>query len=465
MDRGKVLRSLFISSKIEALANMGERGVGLGIPRGDGSIRRKRRGKQTLDRPECSFDSKAFDFSELPAHKHLRTILAALESAGITVPFFQVHDNRASATTTVHGRHLINFASYDYLGLNGHPAVSAAAKAAIDRYGVSATASRLVAGERPIHRELETALARFLGTEAALAFVSGHATNVSVIGYLLGENDLVICDALSHNSVFEGIKLSGATRFVFPHNDFGALSAILNEHRRQYANALIVVEGLYSMDGDCPDMRRLLEIKRSGRCWLMVDEAHSVGVLGRTGRGIAEEQGIDPKQVEIWMGTLSKAMASTGGYIAGSRALIDLLRTSASGFVYSVALPPPLAAAALAAISLLEQEPRRLQRLRENGSLFLKVAREAGLDTGQAINGSVVPLMIGDTVNAVVLSNRLFDKGFNVLPIIYPAVGHKQARLRFFVTSEHTPEQIKSVITAVATALSELGRRSSAAVI
>ena len=450
MDREKVLRSLFVSSKLEALGNTGEQDFKLDIICGGGSTLGKRRGGQRADQSDHSWESKAFDFSELPAHKHLRMMLAASESSGIAIPFFQVHEDRAGATTTVHGRHLINFASYDYLGLNGHPAVAAAAKVAIDRYGVSASASRLVAGERPVHRELKSRVAHFLGTEAALTFVSGHATNVSVIGYLLCKGDLAVCDALSHNSVLEGVKLSGASRLIFPHNDLEELSAILNEHRDRYANVLIVVEGLYSMDGDCPDMRRLVEIKRSARCWLMVDEAHSIGVLGRTGRGIAEEQRIDPKQVEIWMGTLSKALASTGGYIAGSRALIELLRANASGFVYSVALPPALAAAALAALEILEQEPQRVHRLRENASLFLRCAREAGLNTGQATNGSVVPLMVGDTVDAIVLSNRLFDKGFNALPIIYPAVGHKQARLRFFVTCEHTPEQIRAVTSTVA---------------
>jgi 8-amino-7-oxononanoate synthase len=217
-----------------------------------------------------------------------------------------------------------------------------------------------------------------------------------------------------------------------------------------------VVEGLYSMDGDCPNLGRLIEIKRAARCWLMVDEAHSAGVLGRTGRGIAEEQGIDPVHVEIWMGTLSKTMASTGGYIAGSRALIDILRAGAPGFVYSVGLSPALAAAATAAIHLLQREPERLRRLRENASLFLRCAKLAGLDTGEAINGSVIPVMVGDSLNAVSLANSLFDRGFNALPIIFPAVAHKQARLRFFITCEHTPEQIKSVVSATAQLLDDL---------
>jgi 8-amino-7-oxononanoate synthase len=373
-----------------------------------------------------------------------------------------VHEGCAGATTTIRGRSVVNFASYNYLGLNGHPEVSGAARAAIDKYGTSAAASRLVAGERPVHRELETRLARFFGTEDALAFVSGHATNISVIGHLLGRNDLVICDELSHNSIFEGAKLSGAARLVFPHNDFTKLSALLREHRTSHDNVLIVVEGLYSMDGDCPDLKLLVEIKQASGSWLMVDEAHSAGVLGKTGRGIAEEQGVDPKQVEIWMGTLSKTLASTGGYVAGSQALIDILRAGAPGFVYSVGLPPALAAAASMALEILEREPERLQRLRNNASLFLRRAKQKGLQTGQAMDGSVVPVLVGDSLKAVLLSNRLLEKGFNALPIIFPAVAHKQARLRFFITSEHTPEQIEAGVEATADALADLGRTTAA---
>jgi 8-amino-7-oxononanoate synthase len=405
---------------------------------------------------------EAFDFSKLAAHKQLRMMSAAAEFSGVSSPFFQVHEGCAGATTTIGGREVINFASYNYLGLNGHPEVSAAAKAAIDRYGTSAAASRLVAGERPVHRELESCLARFFGTEDALAFVSGHATNISVIGHLLARDDLVICDALSHNSIFEGVKLSGAARLVFPHNDFATLSALLKEHRARHNNVLIVVEGLYSMDGDCPDLKSLIGIKRASKSWLMVDEAHSAGVLGKTGRGIAEEQGVDPTQVEIWMGTLSKSLASTGGYICGSQALIDILRAGAPGFVYSVGLPPALAVAATTALQILGREPERLHRLRQNAALFLRRARQRGLEIGQAIDGSVIPVLIGDSLSAVVISNRLFEKGFNALPIIFPAVAHQQARLRFFITCEHTREQIEAVVDATAEALNDLGKTTVA---
>lgn len=424
----------------------------------DGQARRKEMIGETavLAKP-----TQGFDFAQLPAHKELRMMSAAAEFTGIENPFFQVHEGCAGATSEIAGRQLVNFACYNYLGLNGHPVVSSAAIQAIQRYGISAGASRLVAGERPIHRELERNLARFFGTEDALTFVSGHATNVSVIGHLLGRDDLVICDALSHNSIFEGAKLSGAARLTFPHNDLDALRALLLEHRASYKNVLIAVEGLYSMDGDCPDMRALIDLKRTWGCWLLVDEAHSAGVLGATGRGVAEEQRVDPSEVEIWMGTLSKSFASTGGYVAGSGPLIDILRAGAPGFVFSVGLPPAMGAAANAALQILNAEPERLARLRKNSALFLELARQHDLPVGNAIDGSVIPILVGDSLKAVIMSRKLFAAGFNVLPIIFPAVPHQQARLRFFITSEHTREQIASAVDALVRAKREMDGKIS----
>lgn len=392
---------------------------------------------------------KAFDFAQLPQHKQLRMMAAAAELSGIANPFFHVHEGRAGSTTLCGNRTLLNFASYNYLGLNGHPEVSGAAKAAIDRYGTTVSASRLVAGERPIHRELETALARLHGTEDAIVFVSGHATNVSTIGHLMGPKDLILCDALSHNSIVEGTRMSGAARLMFPHNDLDALEEMLTRNRSRYERCLIAVEGLYSMDGDVPDLKRLVNMKRRHEAWLMVDEAHSAGVLGKTGRGIAEEQGIDPNEVEIWMGTLSKSFAAAGGYIAGSHALIEVLKAGAPGFVFSVGFPPALAGAAIKSIDLLGREPWRAAKIRTNAQLFLDLCREAGLDTGTAINAAVVPVIIGDSTSAVMLANRLYEAGVNVLPIIFPAVPEKQARLRFFITAEHDEAQIRETVRIV----------------
>ncbi|MFN4312616.1 MAG: aminotransferase class I/II-fold pyridoxal phosphate-dependent enzyme [Ferrovibrio sp.] len=388
-------------------------------------------------------------FDRHPNYERMLVPKAAADRLGLRNPFFIAHDGVAGALTRIAGREFINFSSYNYLGLAGHPAVNKAAKEAIDRYGTSASASRLVAGERPIHRELEEALAELYGVEDAIVFVSGHATNVFTIATLFGPRDLVVHDSLIHNSVLEGIKLSGATRRSFPHNDMTALDGILTEIRHQFERALIVVEGHYSMDGDIPDLPALIDIKRRHGCFLMVDEAHALGVLGATGKGVHEHFGIAGKDVDIWMGTLSKTLAGCGGYIAGERALVELLKYSAPGFVYSVGISPPLAAASLAALKLMRKEPERVARLQENGKRFLQLAKEAGINTGSSQGFAIVPAITGSSLKAAKLSNRLFERGINVQPIIYPAVEEKAARLRFFLNSQHTEQQLEFVLDAI----------------
>ncbi len=399
---------------------------------------------------------REFDFTTLPEYEIMKIWKAVGDITNIGNPFYRLHDGRAGNTTSIDGRVVANFSSYDYLGLNGHPDVSAAAKAAIDRFGTSVSASRLSAGERQVHRDLEAALARLSGTEEAIAFVSGHGTNVSVIGELLGPQDLIVADAVIHNSIVEGAKLSGAKRILCPHNDLDAFERALRLNRARYRRALIVVEGLYGMDGDLPDLAGLIKLKRRYNAWLMVDEAHATGALGRTGRGIAEEQDIDPAEVEIWMGTLSKTLAAAGGYIAGSRALIELIKYTSPGFVFSVGLSPPVAAAATAAVDVMMREPWRAAALRRNGLFLLEQARARGLDTGLSIGASVVPVIVGNSPHTVMLSERLLERGFNVVPAVFPGVAENQARLRFFVTSEHTPEQIDAVIDAVAEELAKV---------
>jgi 8-amino-7-oxononanoate synthase len=371
-------------------------------------------------------------------------------------PFYRCHEDSLGSKIFIDGREYLNFSSYDYIGLNRHPVVSQAAKAAIDQYGTSVSASRIVSGERVFHRELESALADLYEAQAALCFVSGHATNVSTIAALMESADLVLHDELAHNSILVGAKLSGATVRPFRHNDMAALEKLLDEERGCYKNALIVVEGLYSMDGDIPDLPRLIELKQRHNAWLMVDEAHALGVLGKHGRGVHEHFDIDPSDVDIWMGTLSKALAACGGYIAGSHELIELLKFRAAGQVYSVGMSPPVAAAASAALQLLKAEPERVARLQANGALFLEEARAHGLDTVTSRGYAIVPIMVGDIVRAGRMTDRMLARGVNVLPIIYPAVPLKAARLRFFVTSEHTPEQIRTAVRIAAEELRKL---------
>src|SRR5436309_8618452 len=268
--------------------------------------------------------------------------------------------------------------------------------------------------------------------------------------------DLILHDVLIHYSVVVGAELSGAARRQFAHNDLDALEELLAANRHEHDRCLIVVEGLYSMDGDYPDLGRLIELRDRYDAWLMVDEAHSLGVLGRTGRGIAEEFGIDPNAVDIWMGTLSKTLSGCGGYIAGSTALVEFLKFTAPGLVYSVGMPPPVAAAAIASLAILAAEPERVAKLRANGRLFVELANAAGLDTGTSAGFAVVPVMVGDSLRAVHLANRLLERGVNVLPIVHPAVPERAARLRFFITAEHEPEQIRTGVDTVADEMAQL---------
>jgi 8-amino-7-oxononanoate synthase len=378
------------------------------------------------------------------------------EALGIANPYFRVHEGIAGARSTIDGQEYDNFVSYNYLGLNGDPRVTAAAKDAIDRYGTSVSASRIVSGERPIHQALEEALAAIYRTEDALTLVSGHATNVTVIGHLVTRGDLILHDSLSHNSIVQGALLSGAQRIAFPHNDMDELDRLLGQARSGADRALIVVEGHYSMDGDIPDLARLIAIARRHRAHIMIDEAHSLGVLGAKGHGIFEHAGIDPGEVDVWMGTLSKTLSGCGGYICASRQLIEYLRYSAPGFVYSVGLPPPVAAAALASLEVMAAEPERVGKLQANGACFLAAAQAHGLDTGPSIGTAIVPIMTGSSIVAARAADALFQLGINVQPIIYPAVPEQGARLRFFISSLHEEGQLERVAAKVAESIMEL---------
>jgi 8-amino-7-oxononanoate synthase len=382
-----------------------------------------------------------------------------LRQLGIANPFFKVHDAVAGAVTKIGGREYINYTCYNYIGASGHPLVSQAAKDAIDRYGTSVSASRLIGGERPLQGELERAIAELIGADDAIVFVSGHATNVTTIGHLFGSRDLILHDEFSHNSVVQGCVLSGGRRIPFPHNDWRMLDTLLEKYRRDYERALVCIEGVYSMDGDIPDVSKFLEVKRRHQAFLMIDEAHSMGVLGRRGFGIREHFNIDAKEVDLWMGTLSKTFASCGGYVAGSQAIIEYLKYFAPGFLFSVGIPPPNAAAALAALQLLRGEPERVQRLRDRGAYFLTEAKKRALDAGRSEGAAVVPLILGNSTLCIRLANALFERGVNVQPMLYPAVDEQSARLRFFITSEHTEAQIDFTLGAVVEQLDKLGDR------
>ncbi|WP_330255785.1 aminotransferase class I/II-fold pyridoxal phosphate-dependent enzyme [Nocardia sp. NBC_00565] len=387
-----------------------------------------------------------YQISAFAEVKAIADRLSGAEALGLSNPYFLINDGVTRDTSVIDGTPVVNFSSYNYLGMSGHPAVVAAVQDAVARYGSSVSASRVLSGEKPVHRELEAELAALLGTEDAIALVGGHSTNVTIIGHIVGPQDLVIHDSLAHDSILQGCKLSGATRRPFPHNDHAALDGLLTEIRHQYRRVLILIEGVYSQDGDIPDLPAIIEIKKKHRALLMIDEAHSIGVLGATGGGIGEYFGVDRCDVELWSGTMSKALAGCGGYVAGSAELIRFLKYTTPGFVYSVGMTPMNAAASLAAMRQLRADREPLERLRHNSQLFLRLARDAGIDTGDSNDTPVIPCIIGDSLKTLKLSNALLRRGINVNPIIYPAVPEDLARLRFFVTACHTEDQIHETV-------------------
>lgn len=410
--------------------------------------------RKTADDDAFEVKPEWVDPATWPGVQDLEMRLAMAKATGIDNPYFSVHEGTARNVTVVKGRELVNFSSYNYLGLSGDSRVLADTRDAIDRYGTSVSASRVASGERPFHGDLESALATCQRAEDALVFTAGHATNVTTIGHLLGPKDLVLHDELIHDSALQGIKLSGAARRGFRHDEPAHLEAQLQALRKHHEKVLIVVEGVYSMDGDICALPAYVELKKRFGCLLMVDEAHSFGVIGATGCGAAEHYDLAPGDVDIWMGTLSKSLASCGGWIAGSRTLVNYLRYTAPGFVYSAGITPANGVAALSALRLMLAEPDRVQKLQANARVFHEALVARNLDTGPALGGSaVIPVVTGNSMHAMLLSQHLLAKGINVQPIVYPAVADDAARLRFFLSSTHTTEQLQWTAETVAETL------------
>ncbi len=364
-------------------------------------------------------------------------------------PFFAPIDTLRREAEAA-GRRFVSFANYDYLGLAAHPSIVAAAAAAMNTLGIGALGSRLVGGERSSHHNLETGLAKFLGVEEALTLVSGYLTNVTTISHILGSHDALFIDELSHNSIVSGAKSTTAETIVFRHNDLDHLDFLLREKRANYRNTLIVAEGLYSMDGDVADLAGLVSLKERHKAWLLIDEAHSIGVLGTEGRGLWEHAGVDPQQIDLIIGTLSKTLVSCGGFVAGKQPVINWLRYTLPGFVYSVGLSPVISAAAETALQLMQEETWRIERLRHNAELFIDFAHDAGLDTGPAIGRGVVPILFSDSLETLAASSHLMDNGYYVPPIIQIGVPKDQPRLRFFISAKHTEAEIRGVTELLA---------------
>jgi 7-keto-8-aminopelargonate synthetase-like enzyme len=278
----------------------------------------------------------------------------------------------------------------------------------------------------------------------------------------MGARDLILHDGLAHNSIVQGCKLSSAHRISYPHNDAGELERLLSQKRGDYKRAIIVTEGLFSMDGNIPDLPKLIELKKKYDCLLMVDEAHSLGVLGATGRGIREYYGVNPTDVDLWMSTLSKSLCGCGGMIAGSSELVECLKYGSPGFVFSVGMPPVVAVACNTALSILKREPERVRKIQHISQFFLEYARGKGLDTGTAQGYAVVPVIVGHSFDAGCLALALFERQVYAMPITFPAVKEGTARLRFFLSAAHTEEHIRRALDLVAQELPHAVERSAA---
>jgi 7-keto-8-aminopelargonate synthetase-like enzyme len=376
-----------------------------------------------------------------------RQMLESMEAQGISNPYFMPHTGVNGATIDIRGAEMINFSGYNYLGLAGHPRVVEAAKRAIDQYGTSASASRIVSGEVAVYAEFEQRLAAAYGVAEAIVTPSGYLTNAAAIPFLLTPADVAVCDEFVHSSVHSGVRWAQCRRVTFRHNDPESLAAVLRRSRNQAERALVVVEAVYSMDGDIAPLPEIISVAREYDCLIMVDEAHSFGTLGKTGLGVREHFGLPGDAVDLWMGTLSKTLAGCGGFLAGNGDLMWALRFGAPGISMFTAPPTPAQiAASTAAFDVMRQEPDRVARLRANASAGLSALRAGGWNTGTSYGTPVVPIILGDGAKAIELSTWLLRNGVNAGPVLVPAVEPGQERIRLFFGSEHTSGQITTFV-------------------
>lgn len=360
------------------------------------------------------------------------------------------------ATVKVAGAgEMLMLGSYSYLGLNGHPAVNRAAKEAIERYGTGTQGVRLLAGTLDLHKELEARIAAFKETQAALVFSSGYMANVSTIACLFSRGDTIICDKLDHASIVDGCALSGADFIYFRHNDLGHLEARLKAAPAT-GRRVVVVDAVFSMDGDVAPLPEIVWLCRRYGALVMTDEAHSIGVLGATGRGVEEHFGLPSDAVDIKVGTLSKAIPSVGGYVAGPSDMCEYLAHQARGFIYSAALPAPQAAAALAAFNVIEAEPERVARLHENMRIFRTALDAAQLHAPKG-DSAIFPILCGDDWDGWRLARHCHRNGLYVQCIPYPVVPKGSARLRASVTSEHSAGDLDRAVKIIAEGACALG--------
>jgi glycine C-acetyltransferase len=368
----------------------------------------------------------------------------------------RILEGEQKPAATIDHRHVVNLSSNNYLGLTTHPRLRAAARDALDRLGVGSGSVRTIAGTMTIHMELEQRLAAFKNTEAVVVFQSGFAANAGTVAAVLSKDDVVVSDELNHASIIDGCRLSRAAIKVFPHKDVDAARRVLQELPAAQRK-LLITDGVFSMDGDLGALPGLCALAEEFGCIMMVDDAHASGVFGRNGRGTIDHFDMHGR-VDIQVGTLSKAVGALGGYVAGSRALIDFLYHRARPFLFSTSHPPAVAAACLAAIDVLEQEPQIIERLWENTRFFKAGLQALGFNTGLS-ESPITPVIAGDGALAMKLSDRLFEEGVFAQGIAFPTVARDKARVRTIVTATHTRDELQFALDVFAKVGRELGLR------
>ncbi len=379
--------------------------------------------------------------------------LTALKAQGL-YRRLRVLDDRQAARTTIDGRSVINLSSNNYLGLTTHPLLEKKALAAIERFGVGTGSVRTIAGTMAIHMELERRLAEFKKTEAAVVFQSGFAANAGTVAAVLRKDDFVISDELNHASIIDGARLSRATIKVFPHRDAGAARALVRDLPAG-ARKLLITDGVFSMDGDLGALTELCSLAEEYGCIMMVDDAHASGVFGKNGRGTIDHFGLHGR-VDIQVGTLSKAIGALGGYVAGSKGLIDFLHHRGRPFLFSTSHPPSVVATCLAALDVLVEEPELIEQLWVNTTFFKDGLRRLGFNTGSS-ESPITPVIAGDALKAMKLSDRLFEEGVFAQGIGYPTVARDKARVRTIVMATHTRDELQFALDTFAKVGRELG--------
>ncbi|MES2524534.1 MAG: 8-amino-7-oxononanoate synthase [Gemmatimonadota bacterium] len=377
--------------------------------------------------------------------------LESLQAAGLRRTLRAVHQRRAG-TVLLHGERIADFASNDYLGLAADHRVARAAMAVLQAEGTGAGAARLISGHHPVHETLERELAAFKGTERALLFPSGYMANIGAIPALVGADDVIYSDALNHASLIDGCRLSKATLRIFPHCDAAALDAMLHEDAGRYRRALIVVEGVFSMDGDVFPLDRLVEIAGRHGAWTYVDDAHGTGVLGATGAGTVEQFGVGGR-IDVVVGTLGKALGTAGAFVAGSLTLIEFLTTTARSFIFTTGSPPALAAATLEAMRIAAVEPWRREAVRARARQLRTRLHAAGRETTGAEDGHIVPVMVGDAMSTMALVTDLRRRGFLVAGVRPPTVPHGTSRMRVSLSAVHPPELVDALAASLVEAM------------